>query len=363
MSDWDVLSLIHAKLIGCSNDAVATFWRVVTWARGPGAHARPGFVNRAQLRHLSGGISKKRFDQVVAELVDAGKPQHDHGLLDPADGGWWVHDFDHYGRDVDIIAPLTPMPVASPAVSSVSEARAAAGRAGGLRSAAVRLATKQTAQPPKQPPEAKPGRFEANSKQTAEANSGSSFQSRSGSGLETREITKENPHPKDLVGQRAREVCFEDEDVFWKLDLGERAALITESPELASTYKPHRWPEVVDVVRAFAMATGRPRSVVAYDRDTGVQAVVALLAAFELDRLLAIIPKAVTSPWWLERAGRGLCELSLRVVEIALENDAEAAQSEARIRSYMEIAESAAPVRKASPSSPPPPILLMGRPS
>jgi hypothetical protein len=355
MSDWDALSIIHGKMLGCSNDAVATFWRVVTWARGPGAQARPGFVNEKQLRAWAGNISTRRFREVVSELVDAGKPQHDHGLLDPDEGGWWIHDFAHYGTGVGLVAALGPMPVdagASPDRSAVSAARAAAGRVGGKRSAESRAASKQTAQPPSKRPKQTPEANGFASKQTPEAKPGSSSPVASSRSLEIREIPKENHHPKDLPASRAGEVCFDDEDVFERLGLGERAALCTEDPRFASRLRPHRWPEVIAVVKAFVEATGRPRNIVAYDRDTGVQAVVALLAAYDLERLLAIVPKAVSSPWWLEKPGRSLSELSLRVVEIAFENDAGSARAEAEAARLLSLVP-----RKAS--GPPAPVGLL----
>lgn len=349
MSDWDVLSIIHGKLLGCSNDAVATFWRVVTWARGPGAHARPGFVNAAQLKALSGGVSAKRLVAVTTELQDAGKPQHAHGLLDPAEGGWWIHDFEHYGRAVDIVAPLAPVPVEPRAAATpraVSAARAAAGRAGGLRSAAARLASKQTAQPPKPTVEAKGGFASTAPKQNPEANLGSSFGSGSRSDLEIREIHTENPLPKDLTGIRAGEVCFE-EDEFPDLGVGERAQLIAADERLALSLKPHRWTEVIDIAKAFAQATGIPRNVAAYDRDGGVRAAVALLAVFEPEAILRAIPVATKTDWWKAQPGRPLAHLSITVVEDALGRDAAAARADAERR--RRLAGSVVPRKAAAP--------------
>lgn len=320
MSDWDELSIIHGKMLGRSNDAVATFWRLVTWARGPSAKARPGFVTRDQIKANSGGLSGKRLDKVIAELVDAGKPKYDHGLLDPAEGGWWIHDFAHYPRAVDVVAALAPVPVEPPApapTSAVSAARAAAGRAGGLRSAESRRASKQTAQPPKQTPEANPPFASAPSKQTPKQTSGSSspVELLSDSGIQ--EIPKENPPPKDLSVSDAREICFDEEEDFSKLGIRERAARVNAKPELALEAKPHRWPEVVAIVRAFVVATGRERPCLAYERDRGVRAAVALLEGWDVETIAQAIPTAVKTDWWRSKP-RDMGQLSGTVIEDAL---------------------------------------------
>lgn len=349
MSDWDVLSIIHGKLLGCSNDAVATFWRLVTWARGPGAPPRPGFVTRSQVRAWSGGLNGKRLDAVIMELVDAGKPAFTHGLLDPADGGFEIHDFDQYGRDVEIVAALAPMPVAPPARATrpeVSAARAAAGRAGGLRSAESRLASKQTAQPLKQSPEANPDFASGPAKQTPEANLGSSFGSDLGSDLEIQEIPKENPPPKDLSGLARGDVCFEEDEEFLNLPIEVRAEMVGASPELAALHRPHRWSEVVAIVGAFALATGRGRGCGAYERDSGVRTAVALLAVFELEAILRAVPVAVKTEWWQREPGRPLAHLSVTVVEDALGRDAAAARAAVMRRHQIEL--STTP-RKATP--------------
>lgn len=331
MSRWNPLAIIHAKLLGRSNDAVATFWRVVQWARTPGVSARPGFVDFDQIRALSGGLSRKRTEKVIAELVGAGRGAHASGLLDVVEDGWVIHDFEHYGDEIDIVAPLAPEPVLPPAVSA---ARSAAGRAGGLRSVESRLATKQTAAPVKQTAKQT---HEANggaTKQTAEANTGSSFGSGSGSDLEIREIPKANPRPKDLPGLRAGEVCFDDEEIL-KIGIVERATMVTDTPDLARLYRPHRWPEVIAVVKAFVVATGRDRGCVAYERDSGVRTVVALLAAFDLEPLLRAIPVAVQTDFWKREPGRPLASLSITVIEDALGRDAAAARAEASRRAEL----------------------------
>ena len=121
----------HRKWIALSNDAVALMWRATQWARSPEAAAAPGFVTRKELRALSGGLSSKRFERVLQELIDAGKPAHEDGLLELRDGGFVIHDFDVYGP-----------PVARD-TQQTSNARAEAGR----RSAEARRAKYGSARP------------------------------------------------------------------------------------------------------------------------------------------------------------------------------------------------------------------------
>src|SRR5688572_5613059 len=87
----------HRKWISLSNDAFALGWRAIMWSRSPEAHARPGFVTEGELRALSGGISKRQFRNAVDELLNAGAPAHAHGILEPVEGGFEVHDFSDYG--------------------------------------------------------------------------------------------------------------------------------------------------------------------------------------------------------------------------------------------------------------------------
>ncbi len=171
------------------------------------------------------------------------------------------------------------------------------------------------------------------------------------------ERSNKNPLPKDLKGSRASGANPEGED-FLNLSIGERASLIAADPSLSGAMKPHTWPEVRRVVKAFAVATGRDRGVGPYDSDSGTQRVVDLLVVFELDRLLAAVPIAVATPWWLEEPERPLAHLTPTVIEIALNLDAKAARDEAGVQDLMQAAVER--MRRASPSSPPPPILLTG---
>lgn len=317
MTALDALMPFHRRWLGLSNDAYATGMRAVLWSR---AQERPGYLTRAELRALSGGLGPKALDEVLGELVAGVDPL----LLEHAGDVYVLHDL-----EATPTLPVTPpAPPTGPTAPTTRSARSEAGRLGGQRSAAARRAQSGSAQPkqaskqsPKHPEansrsnaEAKPVCFEVAPKQNPEAKPGSSFGSGSGSSLEIREIPKGNPHPKDLTGSRAGGVCFE------------RASLLVADPELASALKPHTWPEVVELVRVFAVATGRERGVGPYEADSGVRALVALLAVFDVERLLGILPAAVTSAWWLEEPERPLAQLSVTVIETALSNDAKAAR-------------------------------------
>lgn len=312
MSDWDELSIIHGKLLGCGNDAVATLWRLVTWARGPKAGPKPGFVTRKQIMAWSGGLRGKKLDAVIEELVDAGKPAYDHGLLDPAEGGgWWIHDFAQ--RSVRV----SQQPSGGQDESGELTGRAKAGQLGGQARAAKQRAFASQAT----------GCLLAKQQAVAsQASQDPGFQVGSDLDLEIREIPKENPPPKDLSGQRAGEVCLEDEDFFLKLEVGERAQLVDTDRRLAAQAKPHLWPEVQELARKFAETTGNGRRLSAYDRDSAVQTLVSLLAAFDHERLVAVLPRAVSTPWWREKALRPLSHLSVAVVEQALGLEAEEAR-------------------------------------
>lgn len=81
----------HRKWIALSNDAYAMGMRALLWSRSPGAAARPGYVTLTELRYFGGRIALKAFNEAVAELVDAGKGAHQHGILVPTeDGGFYV---------------------------------------------------------------------------------------------------------------------------------------------------------------------------------------------------------------------------------------------------------------------------------
>lgn len=93
----------------------------------------------------------------------------------------------------------------------------------------------------------------------------------------------------------------------------QRAGWVERDPSMADWLEPNRWPEVQQV----AVAWGEPR-VGVYRRDTGVQAVVALLAAgFTLEELLSSVPRIRDSDW-AKGKKLGMSSMSLAVVRTAL---------------------------------------------
>jgi hypothetical protein len=287
---------------------------------------RPGFIPDYQAFHL---YATKRARSHVKRLTE-------EGLWVRVEGGFLIAGYGKvYGRDDGASVDQIVEELAAPVPSAVSAARAAAGRSGGLRSGEVRsvlLGKQNEGLLPKQTP-------------------GSSFGSGSRSGSLNPENPKENPLPRDLNRSAREGVCFEEDGSIFTLGVRERANLIVDDHQrFASILKPHRWPEVMQLVAAFTVATGSGRGVAAYDRDGGVRALVALLAAFDFQTLLRVLPTAVTSAWWQEEPSRPLAHLSVTVIENAMG----AMAREANVTDLIE----AARVRKASPSSPPPPIML-----
>jgi hypothetical protein len=307
---------------------------------------RPGFIPDYQAHHL---YATKRARAHVKQLVA-------EGLWLKVDGGYLIDGYGKvYGHEAldpideiveELAAPVLP-------ARSLSEARAKAGQAGGQRAAELRREASKTGLLAKQTGQQNGFASQANH----DAESGSSFQVGSRSGSLNPENTKENPLPKDLNRSARGEVCLDEEGSFLKLERREQAKLlIDDAKRFASLLRPHRWPEIIELVAAFAKATGRGRGVSAYDRDGGVRALVALLAAFDLETLLRAIPFAVKSPWWLEEPNRPLACLSVTVIENALGD----AAKEAAVMATIARAEAATGLRRISPSSPPPPILLTG---
>jgi hypothetical protein len=72
--------------------------------------------------------------RLADELINAGKPEHERGIWEPAEGGWLIHDFEDYE------------PVSSSAAAPVPS-KSEAGRIGGIRSAEVRRERGGSAQP------------------------------------------------------------------------------------------------------------------------------------------------------------------------------------------------------------------------
>jgi hypothetical protein len=280
--------------------------------------------------HVPSGMPKaprgKQLTEAIKKLVQA-------GLWIPTVDGYEINDFLKYNMS-----------------RARYEALRAAGKLGGERSGDARRSKSEApaeahASAPAQP---KP-------KQTA-----SKTEAPPEHDHDHEERSNKNPHPKDLTRSRASGASLEKED-FLNLSIGERAGLVAADPSLAEAMRPHTWPEVRKVFKAFTQATGRDRGVGPYDSDSGTQRVVDLLVVFELDRLLAAVPIAVGTSWWREEPERPLAHLTPTVVETALNQDAKASLHEAGVLDLMAAATER--LRRSNGSSPPPPILLTGGPS
>ncbi len=117
----------HAKWAPLSGEAFKFAFRLMCWAAGKGT---AGFVPADMVRQLSGHTARKTT-RLLEELRDAGKPLHQVGIIEPADGGWLIHDADQYGPPTyDPDPRFTTAPDAN-----LSRKRAEAGRRGGRRSA------------------------------------------------------------------------------------------------------------------------------------------------------------------------------------------------------------------------------------
>lgn len=104
------------------------------------------------------------------------------------------------------------------------------------------------------------------------------------------------------------------------LPVAERAKLLLERPREAERLRPQQWPEVKKIAEAFARAIGRERKLAEFARDSGLQAIVALLAAGnsveEVEWAAGNLPRQA---WWRSSGRtRGLASLSPEVVARAL---------------------------------------------
>ena len=111
----------------------------------------------------------------------------------------------------------------------------------------------------------------------------------------------------------------------FELPIVERAKLVLEEPREAQRLRPQYWQETRRIAEAFGTAVGCDRPLSEFARDSGLRAIVVLLAAgysvADLEWIAANVPKQA---WW--RRGdrvRGLGSLSIEVVSRALgERDA-----------------------------------------
>lgn len=79
----------HPKWVCLSLEAFKVGVLLTCWAQKQAQLKRPTRVRLPLIEKFSG---KANAAKIVKELEDAGKPDYEHGLLDPVDGGWEVHD-------------------------------------------------------------------------------------------------------------------------------------------------------------------------------------------------------------------------------------------------------------------------------
>jgi hypothetical protein len=121
---FDDSLLLNPKIEPLSDAAWALWSKAIIWSR---QQRTDGFVPDAMISRL---CKSTRPQAAVRELLEARRrPGVGSGLFDRTDGGFQIHDFDDFGPPVQ-------------ASAAVSEARKAAGKAGGLRSAQARAASK-----------------------------------------------------------------------------------------------------------------------------------------------------------------------------------------------------------------------------
>jgi hypothetical protein len=108
--DDDVLD--HPKLLMVSDLAAHLWFKAIVWSRKQKTN---GVVPRHVIATL---LRVKKTDALAKELVDAIPPGKSAGLFESIDGGWKIHDFDHFGP---------------PQREELSETRAEAGRRGAAK--------------------------------------------------------------------------------------------------------------------------------------------------------------------------------------------------------------------------------------
>jgi hypothetical protein len=104
------------------------------------------------------------------------------------------------------------------------------------------------------------------------------------------------------------------------MPLVERAQLVLRDPRAAAQLRPHEWPETKQIAAAYGAATGSPRSLSELRRDSGLRAIVELIAAgYAVDDITWLASSVPREAWW--RSGdriRGLGSLSIEVASRAL---------------------------------------------
>ena len=104
------------------------------------------------------------------------------------------------------------------------------------------------------------------------------------------------------------------------MPLVERAQLVLRDPRAAAQLRPQDWPETKQIAAAYGAATGSQRSLSELKRDSGLRAIVELIAAgYAVDDITWLASSVPRDAWW--RSGdriRGLGSLSVEVASRAL---------------------------------------------
>ena len=104
------------------------------------------------------------------------------------------------------------------------------------------------------------------------------------------------------------------------MPLVELARLVLRDPRAAAQLRPQDWPETKQIAAAYGAATGSQRSLSELKRDSGLRAIVELIAAgYPVDDITWLASSVPREAWW--RSGdriRGLGSLSVEVASRAL---------------------------------------------
>ncbi len=123
---------------------------------------------------------------------------------------------------------------------------------------------------------------------------------------------------KEATAVRAREVTTPSAQL--ELPIAERARLALDDPRAAQRLRPQHWSETRKIAEAYSRAIGSERPLSEVARDSGLRAILVLLAAeYSVPDLEWIADNVPKQAWW--RSGdrvRGLGSLSIEVVSRAL---------------------------------------------
>jgi hypothetical protein len=104
------------------------------------------------------------------------------------------------------------------------------------------------------------------------------------------------------------------------MPLPERAQLVLRDSRVAAQLRPQDWPETKQIAAAYGAATGSQRPLSELGRDSGLRAILELIAAgFAVEDITWLASSVPRESWW--RSGervRGLGSLSVEVASRAL---------------------------------------------